>query len=82
MDEVGRFTETEALTMGKTVEKLRRLRYTLKHFMDGGSLIVRQGPATSETFGLPSPDVRAILSLLIERESALLIQMNVDLDKP
>jgi hypothetical protein len=75
--EPNRMTEAEARVCGAASNRLANLRQLLTNPQKGCTMSVNGAAIT-----LPEIDTRAVLALLIERESALLLGFNIQLDKP
>lgn len=77
----GRLTEAEARVIGAAANRIANLRSLLASASGNGSLTVTAGTGTV-ALTMTREDLTATLSLLIEREAALLTQFDVELATP
>lgn len=77
----GRLTEREVRTLGASANRLVNLRDLQATQVGSGSLSVTTKTGTV-SLTLRREDIETVLSLLVERESLLLLQFDVELDAP
>jgi hypothetical protein len=75
-----RMTEREARTAGMTSNRLSGLRGSLRQGIKGGQLNVRTTNGNL-ALALTMVDTEALVALLIERDEALLIGLNIEIEK-
>jgi hypothetical protein len=79
-DPPARMTEREARIAGATSNRLLNLRGFLSQGVRGGSLTVStKNGGQSQT--LTQDELEALIALLIERDEALLIGLNIEIEK-
>jgi hypothetical protein len=76
----GRLSLLEARFVGASASKLHRLR-TLYTKTDGGTLTIKDGTYGGVSEAVSKDDIQALICTLIERETAYLLGMGVELDE-
>lgn len=77
----GRLTESEARLIGAAANRIVNLRGLRASQSGGGSLAVTTKTGTV-SLTLTREDTETVLALLVERESLLLTQFDIELDAP
>lgn len=77
----GRLTEREVRILGASANRLVNLRDLQASQVGSGSLSATTKTGTV-SLTLRREDIEAVLALLVERESSLLLQFDVELDTP
>jgi hypothetical protein len=79
--DVKRLTEKEARVIGATAMDLQKLRALRNEMMGGGSVSFKTKHGLS-AFNLDAAASAAVMALLLERLSLVLIQFDVQLEEP
>lgn len=73
-------TEREVRIAGATSNRLLSLRGFLADCVQSGSITVKTEYG-SQSLTLPALDMEALIALMIERDEALLVGLNIELEK-
>jgi hypothetical protein len=79
--EPARMTEREARLAGQTSNRLCSLRGFLKQGVAGGSSLTVKTTNGIQSLALHGIDTEALIALLIERDEAFLIGLNIEIEK-
>jgi len=76
----GRLSEQEVRIAGITAQRLQTLRYLRDRCECGANLTVKGKGSVSSNLSLTKQDTYAVLSLLMERDAAFLIGLDIDVE--